>query len=85
MSQVRRVPSSKFHAFFNTLPPVYRPKDWDLACEYAMSLVDKSKFAPDQEETFYPEDLRYMELRNAFLSGMVHARQQAIPDGERSR
>ena len=42
---------------------------WDEACEYALSQCDESKFAPRELETFYPEDIRYMDLRNAFLSG----------------
>jgi hypothetical protein len=83
MSRVERKTGSKFHAFFNTLTPVYSPKDWDLACEYAISLCDPAKFAPLEFETFYPEDVRYMDLRNAFLAGMVHSRQQAS-EGEKA-
>jgi len=49
--------------------PNHVPEGWDEACEFAMSQCDEAKFAPDSLETFYPEDIRYMELRNAFLSG----------------
>lgn len=74
MSRVERKKDTRFHAFFNTTTPVYSPADWDLAVSYAESLTDPSKFAPPERETFYPEDLRFMELRNAFLAGMVHGR-----------
>ena len=46
------------------------PEGWDAACEYSHSQCDPTKFAPDELETFYPEDIRYMDLRNAFLQGV---------------